>query len=431
MSSLSLLKVALRSKPMHRNHLYFIAPRRISIASDAMHLRRPMSISSYGRSSAPIADWGLMSQSRRNNDANGSNFWRKENGQEVQLRYFSQQNSTFTSRRTERNKKIVTLGKEQKWREILSLWENESEEYSDINYANTMSRLKTMPSLDKGDPTFVRFVDELATLIEDRGLHWIGPRQLANIAHSLGKMELRKMQGSKRIMDFISRNANRIVQEADPQNLSNIAWAFGKLGGRGGVSSSSTNLFFEAFEERSTWFVENGNPQAVANTAWSCAKRGIRSPKFFAQIEEDPARMVEKGNQQNVANTAWACAKLGHPMPRMFAQIEKHSNWLIAKGDNPQQLANLAWACAKLRRKSPKLFEEIEERAAWLVESGSPQSIANTASAFATLGVPAPKLFDAIQKRASWLAEKGNIIELKAIAGACSTLGVKSPFQNL
>jgi hypothetical protein len=431
MSSLSLLKVALRSKPMHGNHLNFIAPRRISIAPDAMHLRRPMSVSSSGRSSAPIADWGLLSQSRRNNDANGSNFCRQEDRQEVQLRYFSQQNSTFTTRRTERNKKIVSLGKEQKWREILSLWENESEEYSDMNYANTLSRLKTMPSLDKGDPTFVRFVDELATIIEERGLYWINPRQLSTVAHSLGKMELRTMQGSKRIMDFISRNADRLVQEANPQSLSNTAWAFGKLGGRGGLPSSSTNLFFEALEERSTWFVENGKPQELAGMAWSCAKLGIRSPKFFAQIEEDSARMMERGNHHSVVNTFWACAKLSHPMPRLFAQIEKHANWLVANGDNPQQVSNLLWACAKLGRKSPKLFDEIENRSAWLVENGSPQSIANTAWAFAKLGVPAPKLFDAIKKRSSWLAEKGNIRELQDIAWACSTLGMKSPFQNL
>jgi hypothetical protein len=41
---------------------------------------------------------------------------------------------------------------------------------------------------------------------------------------------------------------------------------------------------FEAIVNRAKWLVENGNPQEIANTAWACATLGIKSPKIFDAI---------------------------------------------------------------------------------------------------------------------------------------------------
>jgi hypothetical protein len=40
-----------------------------------------------------------------------------------------------------RNKQILALGRNRKWREIISLYQEESAHYNNINYATTMSQL--------------------------------------------------------------------------------------------------------------------------------------------------------------------------------------------------------------------------------------------------------------------------------------------------
>ena len=55
---------------------------------------------------------------------------------------------------------------------------------------------------------------------------------------------------------------------------------------------------FAEIEHRSKWLVEEGNPQDVANIAWACAKLGFEAPNLFAEIEHRSKWLVEEGSPQ-------------------------------------------------------------------------------------------------------------------------------------
>jgi hypothetical protein len=84
----------------------------------------------------------------------------------------------------------------------------------------------------------------------------------------------------------------------------------------------SPKLFAE-IEKQSAWLINEGNPQDAANTAWACATLGVQSLKLFAEIEKQSAWLIKEGNPQDAANTAWACTTLGVQSPKLFAEIKK------------------------------------------------------------------------------------------------------------
>jgi hypothetical protein len=125
------------------------------------------------------------------------------------------------------NKKIVELGKKKQWKEILRLYEEEAADFNNVNYATIMSQLGRIHSLNRSHPVFLRFLDDLAKMMEQRGIQWIGVRQASNIIHAIGKMKLSN-KSARRILDWMSmlENVQELLLKGEPQNISNVAWAF-------------------------------------------------------------------------------------------------------------------------------------------------------------------------------------------------------------
>jgi hypothetical protein len=321
-----------------------------------------------------------------------------------------------------RNRKIISLGKQRDWKGILALYDEEPSGFDHINVATTMLQLGRIQSMNKQDLSFVRFVEDLASIIESRGLKWIGIRGITNIAHSIGKMRV-KSKSAQQIIEFAARkeNAQAIVLRGVPQDVANICWAMAKLG-RSDIFPS----FMTRVESVSQWLVDEGSPQAAANIAWACATLRFQSPKFFSEIENRSTWLVEEGNLQDVAHMAWACATLRIQSRKLFSEIENQSVWIVYEG-NPQAVATIALACAKLDFQSPKLFSAIESRSSWIVKEGNPQDVANIALACAKLDFQSPKLFSAIESRSSWIVKEGNPHDVATITSAFAKLGFQSP----
>jgi hypothetical protein len=106
-----------------------------------------------------------------------------------------------------RNQQIVTLGRDRDWKGILALYHEQCKDYNNVNLSTTMSQLGRIRSVDKRDPSFVKFVDDLANIIEARGLEWMGIRSVANIAHVVGKIQL-KSNSAQQIIEFAARKEN-------------------------------------------------------------------------------------------------------------------------------------------------------------------------------------------------------------------------------
>lgn len=314
-------------------------------------------------------------------------------------------------------------GKSQNWREILSLYQEESKEFNNINYATTLPQLGRIRSTERKDPSFIQFLEDLATVIEEKGLDWIGTRQIANIVYSLGRMSL-KSSSAEKIMSFVlqEESSKHIVRNGQSQTVANICWSMAKRR----VPINDCMPFFRETETRSAWLVKEGKPQEVSNTARACATLDYPLPQLFAEIENHSSWLVTDGNPQDVSNTAWACAKLQCQSPKLFAEIENRCAWLVKEG-NPQDVANMAWACATLDFQAPKLFAEIDNNSAWLVKQGNPQNIANTAWASSALDNQSPKLFAGIENRSASLIKEGNELNVANLAWASTKLDHKSP----
>ena len=89
------------------------------------------------------------------------------------------------------------------------------------------------------------------------------------------------------------------------------------------------------------------NPQDLSNMAWAFAKADHASPQLSNAISAEVVhRRLSNFNPQDLSNTAWAFATAGHASPQLFNAI---STELMRRrlGDfNPQALANTAWAFA-------------------------------------------------------------------------------------
>jgi hypothetical protein len=157
----------------------------------------------------------------------------------------------------------------------MKLYEEEGESFNNINYATTMSQLGRIASLDRQDPSFIAYLEDLSDRMEQLGLSWIGVQGTANILHAIGKMQL-KNQHTEKIVEFAVNDSN------------------------------------------SEWLVRNGKPQAIANAVWACAKLDFKPLALCQEVEKRSKWLVREGNAQDLANTVWAFAKLMIQAPSVF-----------------------------------------------------------------------------------------------------------------
>ena len=324
------------------------------------------------------------------------------------------------------NKNIVALGRDGKWKDILSLYEDQKEHFCPVNYATVMSQLGRIRHMRKDDPLLKKFLADLSTKLHENGIKkWLPEtRHVANIVHAIGKFRLPPNCNSS-AMEIM-----RLVQEQEtvewifedgttPQVIANCLWAYATLG------IEAPNLF-RVLDERAEWLFQHGNQHDVAISAWSCGKLGVKSPNLFRLLDQHATWVFENGTPQNIANCVWACGTLGIESPNLFRLLDERADWLFQHG-NQQDIANSMWACGTLRMDSPNLFRLLNNRAQWLFENGTPQNIANCAWACGVLGIKLPNLFGLLNERAEWLVDHGNQQDVASSVWACGTLGIESP----
>ena len=327
------------------------------------------------------------------------------------------------------NKTIIELGKAGKWEEILSLYQEQKEYFNAVNHSTMMTQFGRIQHTQKDDPLFRDYLDDLSTMLDDRGIAWLGkdPRQLANIVHAIAKMKLEGNSSVMNIMRFMEdgKTTKWLFENGTPQNVANCIWACGSL------RLESPNLF-RLLDQRSKWLFQHGDSQNIANCVWACGTLGISSPNLFRLLDQRSKLLFENGNQQEITNCVWACGTLGIQSPKLFQLLDQRSEWLFEKR-NPKDIANCVWACGTLGIKSPNLFQLLDQRSKWLFENGNTQDIANCVWACGTLGVESPKLFELLDHHSEWLFENGTPQAITNCVSACATLGIRSPniFQLL
>ncbi|EJK75706.1 hypothetical protein THAOC_02564 [Thalassiosira oceanica] len=220
-------------------------------------------------------------------------------------------------------------------------------------------------------------------------------RHLSNLIYSFGLVELNPEIGGDTLFNVFGKTAIKILRTFKPQALSNVMWAFVKVGAK------NSRLFRETGGVISGMDLDSFKPQALANILWSFAKSGEADPELFQVLGNHiVVRSLNDFWPQDISNIAWAYANGRVPHPILFKKIGD----LVAGQDSldsfkPQELSNTAWAFATAGVLHPELFKKIGGHVAGLSCLGSfkPQALSNTAWAFATTGDSNPKMFKKIR----------------------------------
>mmetsp|Transcript_24416 Transcript_24416/g.60909 ORF Transcript_24416/g.60909 Transcript_24416/m.60909 type:complete len:170 (+) Transcript_24416:678-1187(+) len=151
------------------------------------------------------------------------------------------------------------------------------------------------------DESFKSFVAELEGKVQREGLEWMGARRIANVVHSFGVLDVT----SRLLFDHVEDEAVRITEEGDPQNISNIAFAFEKLG-------EKRAAFFNAAdtEKVSKNLGREGNPLNIATTISAfetlCHKANVLPA--LIETEEIAVKIVRDGAIYHISATISAMA---------------------------------------------------------------------------------------------------------------------------
>ncbi|KAI2491572.1 hypothetical protein MHU86_22977 [Fragilaria crotonensis] len=182
------------------------------------------------------------------------------------------------------NKRIVELGKDGHWRQILNLYEKQKNDFNAVNYSTAMSQLARIRQAQKDDPLFEEFLADLSSKLNKNGIIWAGDvRQLSTVVHAVAKMRLQPKHNASAngIMAFMveSEIVDWIFENGKPQEIANCVWACGALG-------IEAPALFNLLDQKADWFVDNATPQGVANCLWACGTLGIEAPNLFRSLDK-------------------------------------------------------------------------------------------------------------------------------------------------
>ena len=257
----------------------------------------------------------------------------------------------------------------------------------------TWKRKGGLTPSDKASPVLPRLDARVQRMTEEGQ---VGPREVANVLYSLGKLS-DDLEISKGLLMALVKSLGEKASGMKPQELSNSLLACVQLKGVApGVLTVLPKLAAQISIK-----AKDMDPQALSNSLWAFAHLKDDAchedvAKLVAavvrQIPENAKHMIP----QALSNSLWAAAQLKdiapdvkEIVPTIVAQIKDKP-----KGMNPQDLSNNLWAAARLKDDArevlqmvPALLEEIPRKQA----DFKSQEISNCLEALVLLrdGVPA------------------------------------------
>ncbi|KAG1675688.1 hypothetical protein FOA52_002397 [Chlamydomonas sp. UWO 241] len=255
--------------------------------------------------------------------------------------------------------------------------------------------------------------DELLALVEEHS-HSFDHIHVACALHTSARLSARACVPTKLITQLV-HVARQHLQEMQPQELANTAWALATLG-------HVDAFFMGALVQEAGRQLRSFNPQELANTAWALATLGHMDAVFMGALVKASTLQLHNFNTQNLANTAWALATLGH-MDAVLMGALVHAATLQLRSFNPQALANTAWALATLSHVDAVFMGALVKAATLQLRNFNTQNLANTVWALATLGHVDAVFMGALVQEARRQLRSFNPQDVANTAWALATLG--------
>jgi hypothetical protein len=231
-------------------------------------------------------------------------------------------------------------------------------------------------------------------LVEVRLQHLLpdgGARECAQTLHTVAKHQAAQSSRGK-LVAAAEKQLLRVGQECNPQDISNILWAYATLG------TTPGEQLMALLEARVQVVVGECAGQHVAVTLWALATMGQTPGELVMKLlEKRVEEVVEDLKAQELANTFGAFAKMGRKPPeRVLARLEARVERVVGAFKS-QELSSLLWAFATLGRPpAERVRDGLEKKAEQLAGSGHFTSQEVATALWATCALdqhpfPAPK----------------------------------------
>jgi hypothetical protein len=183
------------------------------------------------------------------------------------------------------------------------------------------------------------------------------PQHVSNTLWAVAKMGQQVPAGQ--LQQLLDANVG-MLHEVKPQGVSNTLWAVATMGQQ--VPAGQLQQLLDAIVD----MLQQAMPQAVSNTLWAVATMGQQVPaRQLQQLLDALLQQLQRATQQEIGNTLWACAKQRY-LPQQLLTAPGVVELLCA--GNAQDLASAAWACGQLGHRDglliAALLAEVQQRLA-------------------------------------------------------------------
>ncbi|KAH9260298.1 hypothetical protein BASA81_001468 [Batrachochytrium salamandrivorans] len=199
------------------------------------------------------------------------------------------------------------------------------------------------------------------------------PRALSSICHSFaqGRLAINLPEG------LVSASVDTIDRFTQPQDLSNLAWAFARF-------NHQSPLLFAKLATRAKLHLPEFKPQELSNLVWALAKLGVCDCELMQAVSHQLTdRGQEQFSTQALVNILWAFATLRVRDVHVLDAIS-HAIMTRQQDQQPtiQAYCNVIWSLATLEFTCPEPLLHVVEHDLDLTQFTS-QGLANTIWALA------------------------------------------------
>lgn len=218
------------------------------------------------------------------------------------------------------------------------------------------------------------------------------------------------------LLEILAQVASPRLQEFQPYEVTNMLWAYAKLG------VSNPLLFRSAGQRLLTRAAGEFKAQCLSLAAWSFATARWRDPSLFHSLAGELVGQASQLKPQEISNALWAFAKSRIPHVPLFQTLgDAAADGLNIWRFKPQELSNTVWAFATVGLRHPPLFSKACSVAIKRSSELIPQNVANILWAYSKMEVPEcgelfPALLDTATRRLSTFKPQ----EISAVAQAAA-----------
>jgi len=180
------------------------------------------------------------------------------------------------------------------------------------------------------------------------------------------------------LFDALAGASLRTLETFKTQNLSNMAWAFAKLG-------EADEELMTAIAEAALARISGLSPTDLATIAWAFAKLGLRDDELMEAISEAALAKMHEFSATSLANLAWAYAMLGILDVPLMQAISSQALKKLADFE-PHDIAYLAWAYAQHGVPDLPFLAALAAAARRHLDEFAVEDLSKSAWSWATLG---------------------------------------------